>query len=103
MNPPWMKRESAECVLLTLYIQPGAKKNAVVGVHANALKIRLRAQPVEGRANDCLIGTLAELLNVPRCQITLTSGATSRQKRVRVTGACEQALMRLASLANNPA
>lgn len=102
MTPPWVKRESADSILLTLYVQPGAKKSGVAGLHGNALKIRLCAQPVEGRANDCLLGMLAGLLGVPRSWITLASGATSRQKRVRVTGVADPALARLTSLANTP-
>ncbi len=99
MSPSWVKRESADSLLLILYVQPGAKKSGIAGMHGNALKIRLCAQPVEGRANECLLEMLAELLDMPRSRLTLAHGATSRQKRVRVTGVTDCALERLESLA----
>jgi hypothetical protein len=92
MNPVWLKREPSGSFLLSLHVQPGAKRTEIVGLHGDALKIRLAAPPVEGKANDCLIGFLAELLDVPQSQVTLVSGATSRQKRLRVTGVSEQVL-----------
>jgi uncharacterized protein (TIGR00251 family) len=97
MNPAWLKREPSGSYLLSLHVQPGAKKTGVVGLHGDALKIRLAAPPAEGKANECLIGFLAELLDVPRSQVALVSGATSRQKRLRVTGVSEQALAAIAA------
>jgi len=78
-----------------LHIQPGAKKTALAGLHGAALKIRLAAPPVEGKANDCLIEFLADYLGVARAQVALVSGATSRQKRLRVRGASAQAIEKL--------
>ena len=73
-------------VTLRLHIQPGAKKTAVVGLHGEALKIRLAAPPVEGKANACLIAFLADRLGVARSAIRLVSGKASRAKRVRIGG-----------------
>ena len=85
--------ESAGAVTLTLHIQPGAKKSGIAGLHGDALKIRLAAPPVDGKANDCLIGFLAERLGVPRSQVGLVSGLTSRSKRVRIDGLASRAVM----------
>lgn len=79
----WL-RPGTEGVTLSLHIQPGAKKTEVVGLHGEALKIRLAAPPVDGKANDALLGFLAATLGVSRSQITLISGQTGRAKRVRV-------------------
>ena len=73
-------------VTLRLHIQPGAKKTEVVGVHGEALKIRLAAPPVDGKANACLIAFLADRLGVARSAVRLVSGAASRAKRVRISG-----------------
>lgn len=71
-------------VVLTLHIQPGAKKTEIVGLHGAALKIRLAAPPVDGKANACLLAFLAERLGVTKSQVELVSGESSRTKRVKV-------------------
>lgn len=73
-------------VILRLHIQPGAKKTVVAGLHGEALKIRLAAQPVDGKANACLVAFLADRLGLAKAAISLIAGATSRAKRVRVAG-----------------
>jgi uncharacterized protein (TIGR00251 family) len=69
---------------LSIRAQPGARATAVQGLHAGAIKIKVNARPVEGAANDELLAFLAEALQVPRQRCVLISGATSRQKRVRI-------------------
>jgi uncharacterized protein (TIGR00251 family) len=73
-------------VTLRLHIQPGAKKTEVAGLHGEALKIRLAAPPVDGKANACLIAYLADRLGVAKSAVSLVSGDTSRAKRVHVSG-----------------
>ena len=73
-------------VILRLHIQPGAKKTEVAGEHGEALKIRLSAPPIDGKANACLIEFLAKQLGVAKSAVELLSGDTSRAKRVRVDG-----------------
>jgi hypothetical protein len=74
-------------VLLSVHVQPGAKKTALAGMHGGALKIRLVAQPIDGRANDCLIAYLAKLLDVSKSRLILQSGLASRDKRLRISAA----------------
>ena len=76
---------------LALRVQPGAKSNEIVGWIANAhggeaLKIRLRAPAVEGKANAALVEFLAEILGLRPRQITLERGDKSREKIVQVEG-----------------
>ena len=99
MTTPWLGREAAGSLVLSLHVQPGARKTEIVGLHGKALKIRLAAPPVDGKANECLIAFLAEQLEVPRAQVELVGGAASRQKRLRVTGAPEGAIARFVSAA----
>lgn len=84
-TPVWVQA-SAEGVTLVLHVQPGAKRTEVVGEHGDALKLRLAAPPVEGRANDCLLAFLAETLAVPRREVRLLSGDSARRKRVGIAG-----------------
>jgi uncharacterized protein (TIGR00251 family) len=71
-------------LVLRIHVQPGAKKTEAAGRHGDALKLRLAAPPVEGKANLALIEFLADAFGVPRRQVTLLSGEKSREKRVRI-------------------
>jgi uncharacterized protein (TIGR00251 family) len=82
-------------VVLSLHCQPGAKASRVVGLHDERLKIQLQAPPLENRANEALVVWLAEQLGVPRKQIEILTGQTSRQKRVLVQGATLEQVERL--------
>lgn len=72
--------------LLAIKAIPNAPRNEIVGWLGDALKVKLHAPPVEGRANAELCAFLAETLCLPRRAVTLATGDTSRQKRVRITG-----------------
>ncbi|MBS2021332.1 MAG: YggU family protein [Deltaproteobacteria bacterium] len=71
-------------LVLTLHAQPGARRTEVHGLHDGALKLRLAARAIEGAANAALVEFLSETFRVPKRQVTLESGETSRHKRVRV-------------------
>lgn len=71
-------------VVLTVHVIPRASKSALAGTRDGALLVRLQAPPVEGAANEALIALLAATLDIPRRRIVITSGATSRRKRVRI-------------------
>ena len=81
----WYRRDG-ETITLTLHVQPGAKRNEIAGLHGAALKIRLAAPPVEGRANEALLKFIAEIFAVPLRQVKLKQGAQSRHKVVAVSG-----------------
>ncbi len=81
----WYRR-SGDVITLTLHIQPGAKRTDVAGLHGDALKIRLAAPPIEGRANEALLKFIAESFDVPVRQVELKQGGQSRHKVVAVTG-----------------
>jgi len=67
-----------------VFFQPQASRNALLGLHDNAVKIALRSPPVEGAANKQLILFLSTLLNVKKANIAIISGEKNRRKRVRV-------------------
>lgn len=89
--PPWLQDQGNTCCL-SLHIQPGAKKTEVVGVHGEALKIRLAAPPVDGKANASLLAFLAKTLGLPKNAVTLKSGETSRQKRIEIQSPAAEVL-----------
>jgi hypothetical protein len=78
--------DSPEGVVLRVHVQPGAGRSAVVGRHGDALKVRVAAPPVEGRANEATRALLAESLGLPESEVELTSGQSSRAKRFRLSG-----------------
>ena len=82
-------------ITLTLHIQPGAKKTEFAGLHGDALKIRLAAPPVDGKANEALIRFVAETLGLAKSAVNLKSGQTSRRKVLEVTGSTPQAVAAL--------
>ena len=79
-------RHNGETLTLTLHVQPGAKRTEVAGLHGEAIKIRLAAPPVEGRANEALLRFIAESFGVPLRQVALKQGGQSRHKVVAITG-----------------
>ena len=70
--------------VLRLRVQPGARREGIGGAHGDALKIAVTAPPEGGRANEAVLALLARLLGVPRRDVRILSGASSREKRVLV-------------------
>ena len=86
---PW-HRFDASRGLLTLYIQahpgakPGSKRPDIESYGEDALKVRIAAPAVDGRANDALCDLIAERLGVARSAVRVLRGATARRKQVEV-------------------
>ena len=74
-------------VRLAVQVTPNAKRTEVLGVVDDALKIKLQAQPIEGRANDALVKYIAGALDVPRSSVVITHGLANPRKLLEVTGA----------------
>ncbi len=70
-------------------LTPRAGRDEIVGWQADELRVRLRAPPVDGRANDALRRLLASSLSIPPSDVEVVSGATGRVKRLRVEGLTE--------------
>jgi len=73
-------------MLLKIHLQPGARRNEIAGRYGDAIKIKIKAPPIEGRANKELIEFLAETLSIKSSDITIKSGLASRQKLVEIAG-----------------
>ena len=73
-------------VVLHVHAQPGASRSRIAGLHGGAVKIQVRARPVEGAANRELVEVVARALAVPPGRVTIEAGSHGRRKRLRVTG-----------------
>ncbi len=71
-------------MILRVRVQPRAAKDEILGWQGGALKIRLTAPPVDGKANARLIALLAAELKVPKSRIVLLSGQSGRDKRLKI-------------------
>lgn len=80
---PWITVRG-DRLRVSLYIQPDARKTEIAGEHGEALKLRLAAPPVDGKANDALILWLADRLDVPRRSVILVAGEKNRNKIVEI-------------------
>ena len=81
---------------LSLRVQPGASTTEMAGQYGEqALRLRLAAPPVDGKANRECIRFLAETLAVPTLAVSLLRGETSRDKVLRIEGVSEQAFLSL--------
>ncbi len=79
-------REHESGCVLDVKAQPGAKKSAIVGEQAGALKVSVTAAPEQGKANKALVQTLAKGLGFKKSQVEIVSGETSRDKRFLFSG-----------------
>ena len=86
--PTWYRRAADGTLSILVHAQPGAKRTQAVGLHADALKIRVAAPPLEDRANAALAAFIAARLGVARRDVKLASGERSRAKRFEIRGAC---------------
>jgi len=87
-------RKTARGCKLTLFIQPKASKNEIIGPHNGALKIKITAPPVDGKANAALIEFLSDVLDVPKRNIEILKGETGRNKSVEILEISEEDLRR---------
>ena len=83
--PPFLTPHGGDCVL-EVFVQPRAAKQAVVGIHGTALKVRVTAPPVDNRANRAVEALIAGLLGVPKGRVTVVAGHSSRHKRLEIEG-----------------
>ena len=89
-TPGWRRYDAArQRLVLTLHLQPNARRNEIAGQHGDALKVRIAAPAVENRANLELMRFLRELLDLPASAIAIRHGATGRRKVVEISGGPE--------------
>ena len=88
---PFLRREKNGDVLIDIHVVPNAANTEMVGLHGEsgqqALRLRLQAPPIDGKANQALMKWLARCLGVPMQAVTLARGETSRRKQLRLSAA----------------
>ncbi len=84
--------EGKEGCTFQVRVSPRSRRDGVVGLYGDAIKIRLVTSPVRGKANRALRDLLADRLGVSLSAVEILSGHTSRQKRVRVRGVSAEAI-----------
>lgn len=92
MQPRFEDKDGA--LRFEVRVAPRASRDALLGVHEGALKIALRAAPVDGEANAALLAFVARAMGVAKRDVSLVAGATSKRKRVEVRGVGAEALER---------
>lgn len=77
---------------LKIHVTPGARREEIVGWHGGSLRVKVRARPEKGRANDAVLRLLARRLGVAPMNLSIVRGTTSRDKLVEVDGLSEDEL-----------
>ena len=77
-------RWQGAALVLDLHVQPGARRDEIVGIHGDRLKLKIAAPPVDGRANRHLLEFIADLFGVSKARVTLLRGETGRAKTVHI-------------------
>ncbi|MCP4364849.1 MAG: YggU family protein [Planctomycetes bacterium] len=79
-------KKTADGIVIPVKVQPGARKNCVVGEWGGRLKLQIAPPPDKGKANEAAVRLLAKCLGVQRSSVQVVSGETSRYKKVLVQG-----------------
>ena len=87
--------EHPEGLVIGLRVSAGASRDRVIGEHAGALKVSVSAAPERGKANKAVCELVAKALGIPRSQVRLVSGETSRDKKLLVVGLAREAVQSL--------
>ena len=96
---PWFE-EKNEYLILNIRVVPRASKDAIQGLLGDALKVRIQAPPVEGKANAHLVKFLSKHWKTPRGSIEILSGETGRNKRLRISNPPPELRKTLLSIGN---
>ncbi|NJB66647.1 hypothetical protein GGQ74_000287 [Desulfobaculum xiamenense] len=81
-QPEYVRRKNDDCWELDVWVQPGAKRSEVDGIHDGCLKVRLMAPAVENKANKALTEFLASTFGVRKGNIRIAKGEKSRRKTI---------------------
>lgn len=87
----WILSSSKDTILKVL-ISPQSRKNEIIGIYQNQLKIKIIAPPVDGKANECLLEYLSQILSIRISALEIIKGQTSKSKQIKIAGMTPEAL-----------
>ena len=87
--------ETSEGVVISVRAQPRSSRAGIDGLMGDAVKVRVRCAPVDGKANKELIETLADEFGVAKSSVVFKSGETSKQKRILLMGVAAETVRRV--------
>ena len=90
--------ETSEGVVINVRAQPRSSKAGLDGLLGDALKVRIRAAPVDGKANKELVETLADAFNLPKSRVSFKGGETSKTKRILLAGVSADEVRKIVSI-----
>jgi uncharacterized protein (TIGR00251 family) len=83
---PGFYTETAEGTVINVRAQPRSSRAGIDGLIGDAVKVRIRSAPVDGKANKELVETLADEFGIPKSRVEFKSGETSKSKRILLKG-----------------
>jgi len=86
-TPTYLRLEKTGSVIVDIHVIPNASRTQTHGEHDGALRVRLHAPPVDGKANLALMAWLADTLGIAKRDVELVRGQTSKRKQLRVNAA----------------
>jgi uncharacterized protein (TIGR00251 family) len=102
-SSPTPRASDPAFAVIAVQAVPGASRSEVIGPHGDAIRIRIAAPPVDGRANAALVDAIAGWLGVPKSAVEVVGGAATRSKRLRIEGiGTDVARRRLLAQVTNP-
>lgn len=93
--------QSEHCLMIDIYVQPGAKSSQIIGKHGERLKLKISSPPIDGKANHAVIDFFAQLFALAKCDVSIKSGEKSRNKRVSIVGNVPFFIQQLEGLMND--
>jgi uncharacterized protein (TIGR00251 family) len=87
---PYLRLDKSGDVVVDIHVIPNASRTQAEGTHDGALRVRLHAPPVDGKANLALMAWLADTLRVPKRDVGLLRGQTSKRKQLQVSAAVRE-------------
>ncbi|WP_413437490.1 DUF167 domain-containing protein [Sulfuriferula sp. GW1] len=94
MFPSWLKINGGSAQIL-LHVQPGAKTTEIAGIHDNALKVRVAAAAIDGKANAALCAFIAKTLDISARNVRIQGGQKSRRKILKIAALDDETIQKL--------